>query len=61
MNGNINIGTSKIKPTTSAPLTSFGTNNVMPYIDGFGKVNLNTEGTISSGTIYCGGTFIVAS
>lgn len=61
ISGNVTIGTLKdgFKPYSTQALPSFGKTMYLPYVDSYGNVKCNVDGTLSSGSMYFSGTYIL--
>ena len=61
LSGNVTLGILKdgFKPYSSQALPSFGKTTYLPYVDTYGNVKCNVDGTISSGSMYFSGTYIL--
>ena len=61
LSGNVELGTiaAGSRPATTVPLPTFGSSNILPYADSSGLVKANMIGTVTSGSIYCGGTYVI--
>ena len=62
LTGNVTLGTvpDEIRPCFIVPLPSYGKDTYLPYIENSGTVKANISGTISSGYMYFGGSYLLA-
>ena len=63
LNGNVELGTiaEGSRPATTVPLPTFGSLNILPYVDAGGIVKANVVDTVTSGSIYCGGSYVIGA
>ena len=61
VSNNVTLGTviDGFKPYNTQSLSSFGKTTYLPYVDEYGNVKCNIDGTISSGNLYFAGTYIL--
>ena len=61
VSNNVTLGTVRdgFKPYNTQSLSSFGKTTYLPYVDEYGNVKCNIDGTISSGNLYFAGTYIL--
>lgn len=62
LTGNATLGTvpDYCRPCFAVPLASYGKDTYLPYVENSGAVKANIVGTLSSGSMYFGGTYLLA-